>query len=335
MNKFFYQFTVFQNEHIPQAADALVRQSAELRKRFPLLPERIQDKKAASSFLQALCEKSKGKGCILLQQNEIVSFILGYYDKNPFFGDYMWVPFGGIVLPHENSFEAFRALYTAAGELWIKDKILNHYLICPALDDWMQSAFSLSFGQEQVYAIAPLQGERDEISLPDGLSMREIKPSDAGQLAQKCHWIAEHLNRAPVWAPVPVEHMENIRAGYAELANDDTSTTWVALDGEEIVSYVCVYTEDIGAIHYLGVPQAAHFSIAATDPAYRGRGIGRALFTHILNIAREQGHDRIFTDWRITNLEASRYWPTFGFEPFSYRLLRRVNPAYQPFTPPD
>ena len=310
----------------------LVRQSAELRKRFPLLPERIQDKKAANSFLQALFEKSKGKGCVLLQQNEMVGFMLGYYDENVFFGRHVWVPFGGIALPHKNTFDAFRALYTAAGEIWIKDNILNHYLICPAVNIWMQAAFSLSFGQEQVYAAAPLQAERDEISLPDGFSMREVKPGDAGQLAVKCHWIAERLNQAPVWAPVPDEHMENIRLGYAELANDDTSTTWVALDGKEIISYVCVFPEEIGAIHYLGDPQTAHFAIAATHPAYRGRGIGRALFTHILSIAREQGHDRIYTDWRITNLEASRYWPTFGFEPFSYRLLRRINPAFSPFT---
>ncbi len=313
----------------------LVRQSVEWRKRFPLLPERIQDKEAAGNFLKALSEKSMGKGCVLLQQDEMVGFMLGYYDENLFFGKYAWVPFGGIALPHENSFESFRALYTAAGEIWVKDNILNHYLICPAMDAWLQAAFSLSFGQEQVYAAASLQEERDEFSLPDGFSMREIEPADAGQLAKKCHWIAERLNQAPVWAPVPDGHIENIRAGYAELANDDTSTTWVALDGNEIISYVCVYPEEVGAINYLGDLKTAHFSIAATDPAYRGRGIGRALFTHILNITREQGYDRIFTDWRITNLEASRYWPTFGFNPFSYRLLRRVNSLYRPFTPPD
>jgi len=54
-----------------------------------------------------------------------------------------------------------------------------------------------------------------------------------------------------------------------------------------------------------------------------------------MNVAHEQGYEQIFTDWRTTNLEASGYWPTFGYEAFSYRMLRRVNPIYKPFTPPD
>ena len=327
------EFNLFSKDYLEDAAAVLADQSQRILKRFPLLPRRICDLEVAQHFLEALLNHSQSNGMVMLESERVVGFILGYYDKNPFFGDHMWVPFGGIALPHENSYEVFRALYAAAGDVWVRDGILSHYLICPALDDWMRSAFSLSFGQEQVYAIAPLQEERKEISLPAGFTMREVIPADAAQLAAKCYWIAEHLNRAPVWAPVPAEHLENIRPAYAELANDDTSTTWVALDEEEIVSYVCIYTEDIGAIHYLGVLQAAHFSAAATHPAYRGKGIGRALFTHILNVACEQGHDRIFTDWRITNLEASRYWPTFGFEPFSYRLLRRVNPLYKPFLP--
>ena len=326
------EFRLFTADYLNDAAILLAEQSQYLIECFPLLPQRIRDPQITRLFLEALIDRSKGKGTIMLENGKMIGFMLGYYDENPFFSKHVWVPFGGIVLPQKNSFDALRILYAAAGDIWVKEGILNHYLICPAVADWLQAAFSLSFGQEQVYAVASLQEEKKEIFLPAGFSMRQVKPDDADQLAAKCHWIAEHLNQAPVWAPVPAEHLENMKPAYAELANDDTSTTWVVLDGNEIVSYANIYTEDIGAICYLGDPQAAHFSIGATHPAYRGRGIGRALFTHILNVAREQGHDRIFTDWRITNLEASRYWPTFGFTPFSYRLLRRVNPLYKPFT---
>lgn len=335
MDEFSYQFTMFQKEHISQAAVILANQSVEMRKRFSLLPERIQDKETARIFLQALYEKSGGKGCNLLQQGEIVGFMLGYYDSNYFFGSHVWVPFGGIALQQEQPYAALRALYAAAGDIWIKDGILNHYLVCPAVEEWLQAGYSLSFGQEQLYAVASAKATRDEPPLPTGISIREVQPGDASQLFNKVHWIAAHLNKAPVWEPVPDEHLEAIRPGYAELADDDTSTTWVALDGDEIVSYVAIYTVDIGAIHYLGSEKAAHFAAAATHPAYRQRGIGRALFTHILNVAHEQGYEQIFTDWRTTNLEAARYWPTFGYETFSYRMLRRVNPIYKPFNSPD
>jgi len=335
MDKSIPQFTAFKKEHIPSAADLLAKQSTEMRKLFPLLPERIQDKEVAHIFLQALYDKSSGKGCVMLQQDEIVGFMLGYYDNNYFFGSHVWVPFGGIALPQEQPYAALRALYAAAGDIWIKDGILNHYLVCPAIEEWMQAGYSLSFGQEQLYAVASTKEAWTEPSLPTGISMREVQPGDASQLFNKAHWIAAHLNKAPVWEPVPDEHLKAIQPGYAELADDDTSTTWVALDGDEIVSYVAIYMVDIGAIHYLGSEKAAHFAVAATNPVYRQRGIGRALFTHIMNVAHEQGYEQIFTDWRTTNLEAAGYWPTFGYKTFSYRLLRRVNPIYKPFTPPD
>ncbi|HOJ00906.1 MAG TPA: GNAT family N-acetyltransferase [Anaerolineaceae bacterium] len=328
------EFQIFTPHHVDDAATLLVAQSTSMLKRFPLLPERVGNLHAAKIFLSALLEKSEARGMLMLEKNKVVGYLLGYYDDNPFFGRHVWVPFGGTVVPQSQAYGAIRALYAAAGDIWIGDGILNHYWVCPALDDWLKAGFSLSFGQEQVYAVAPLKEREAGTALPAGITMRVVQPGDAQQLAQKGHWIAAHLNGAPVWEPVPPEHLENIRPAYAELANDDTSTTWVALDGEEIVSYVTIYTVDIGAIHYLGSQKAAHFATAATDPAYRARGIGRALATQIFNIAGEQGYETMFTDWRITNLEAARYWPTFGFEPFAYRLLRRVNPRYQRFEMP-
>jgi hypothetical protein len=109
MNKFPYQFATFQKEHISQVAGILANQSTEMRKRFPLLPSRIQDKETARIFVQALYEKSGGKGCVMLQQDEIVGFMLGYYDSNYFFGSHVWVPFGGMALPGSKPYAAWRA----------------------------------------------------------------------------------------------------------------------------------------------------------------------------------------------------------------------------------
>lgn len=325
------EFNTFSSKYIEDAATLLVDQSKSMLQHFPLLSERISDLQVAHTFLTALVAKSEERGMVMIEKNKIIGYMLGYYDDSPFFGKHVWVPFGGIALPRSEEYDLLRVLYANAGDIWIRDGILNHYLVCPALPEWLKAGFSLSFGQEQVYAVASALEEKKEMPLPDGITMREICPGDANQLAEKGHWIAAHLNGAPVWEPVPAEHLETIRPAYAELADDDTSTTWVALNEDEIVSYVTTYTVDIGAIHYMGTPKAAHFATAATDPAYRAKGIGRALFTHILNITHEQGYESIFTDWRTTNLEAARYWPTFGFEPFAYRLLRRVNPHYQLF----
>lgn len=321
----------FIEQHLTEAADLLAAQSEQYLNDFPVLPAHIADRERAFTFLNALFEKTEGKGVVMFEKDRMVGYMIGYYDQNVFFGRHVWVPFGGFSIAASNEYQNLRALYAAAGDIWIRDGILNHYLVCPAVQEWQRAAFSLSFGQEQAYAVSSTIEERPEILPPQGITIREVQPEDASQLAASGHWIAAHLNKAPVWEPVPQQHLTEVRQGYAELADDDTSTTWIALDGEKLVAYVAIYTVDIGAIHYLGTPKAAHFAAAATHPEYRKRGIGRALFTHILNVAHQQGYEQIFTDWRTTNLEADCYWPTFGFCPFAHRLLRRVNPIYQPF----
>jgi ribosomal protein S18 acetylase RimI-like enzyme len=236
-----------------------------------------------------------------------------------------------MALRKQSDTETLRQVYAAAGQHWIEDHVLNHYLVCPAIPEWLQTGFSLSFGQEQAYAIASVKHERPHIDPPEGIIIREVQPSDADQLFAIGHWIAAHLNTAPVWEPVPQQHLDNILPEYAKLANDPESTTWVAVDGDQIVAYVVIYTVDTGPEHLLGIPNAAHFAVAATHPHYRNRGIGKALYTRILNVAQQQGYHTMFTDWRTTNLPAASYWPGYGFEPFAYRLLRRVNPIYEPF----
>ena len=47
---------------------------------------------------------------------------------------------------------------------------------------------------------------------------------------------------------------------------------------------------------------------------------GRAMLTW----AHERGHEIIVTDWRVTNLLASRFWPSRGFRPTFLRLYRHI-----------
>jgi len=321
----------FKKEYIQRAADLLVVQSKYLIEQFPLLPKRITELEASQSFLNTLLKKPDAHGVVAVDGDQITGFMLGTYDKNIFFGRYVWVPFGGFALRDMNDTDLLRKLYAAAGDQWVQDNVLNHYIVCPDVANWQQAFFSLTFGQEQACAVAPARQLKKSPEPLHGIVLREIQPHDADQMHTKAHWISEHLNQAPVWEPVPDEHLKKARPIYAEMASDPTSTTWVALDGNQIVSYACIYGVAVGDDQLLGIPKAAHFGAAATDPKYRRKGIGRALFTHLLNIARQQGYEIILTDWRTTNLTAARYWLTFGFVPFAYRLLRRVNPIYAPY----
>jgi hypothetical protein len=49
-----------------------------------------------------------------------------------------------------------------------------------------------------------------------------------------------------------------------------------------------------------------------------------ALTTHALAYTAEQGYPRLKTNWRVTNLGASRFWPARGFQLTHIRLARRL-----------
>ena len=40
--------------------------------------------------------------------------------------------------------------------------------------------------------------------------------------------------------------------------------------------------------------------------------------------ARERGHEVMVTDWRVTNLLSSRFWPARGFRETFLRLYRHI-----------
>jgi ribosomal protein S18 acetylase RimI-like enzyme len=73
-------------------------------------------------------------------------------------------------------------------------------------------------------------------------------------------------------------------------------------------------------------PKTFTFSIAATRPESRGRGIGTALTWTCLAHGRDQGYEYCYTDWISPNLAASRLWPRFGFREVAYRLTKQINP---------
>ena len=69
---------------------------------------------------------------------------------------------------------------------------------------------------------------------------------------------------------------------------------------------------------------AAYLAFAITHPDARGSGAGVALTTACFAWARDHGHETMVTDWRVTNLLASRFWPSRGFRTSFLRLHRLI-----------
>jgi GNAT superfamily N-acetyltransferase len=73
------------------------------------------------------------------------------------------------------------------------------------------------------------------------------------------------------------------------------------------------------------VPQGSiDLAGCATDLRVRGTGLGVALTNYVIGWAAENGFETMSTDWRLTNLVASRFWPARGFRPAFIRVYRSI-----------
>ena len=75
----------------------------------------------------------------------------------------------------------------------------------------------------------------------------------------------------------------------------------------------------------LARPDGACFlAFAVTDPEARGLGAGTALTRAAFAWAHRAGYRSMVTDWRVTNLLSSRFWPRRGFRTTFLRLYRSI-----------
>lgn len=96
-------------------------------------------------------------------------------------------------------------------------------------------------------------------------------------------------------------------------------------DGRVVGAFQLVPVE-LSSVHSgLARPEgAALLAWAATEPDVRGSGAGVALTQAAFAWASERGYETMVTDWRVTNLLASRFWPARGFRETFLRLYRHL-----------
>jgi ribosomal protein S18 acetylase RimI-like enzyme len=187
---------------------------------------------------------------------------------------------------------------------------IAHYVEVAAGDEAaLASWFALGFGQQQVYASRPVE------PIPYAGPVR-VRPGDLETALTLSAVLFDHLRGAPVWSGVAERPAEEVRQEWDDFLAEPRTANFVAeLDGRVVAHFV---------LGDEGEPGVTRLAVAATLPEARGRGAVRALASAGFAWAAEQGYARCDTDWRSTNLEASRCWTALGFRPTRHRLHRLV-----------
>jgi GNAT superfamily N-acetyltransferase len=179
----------------------------------------------------------------------------------------------------------------------------------------------VSFGQQHAYGIR----EVPDVAWPEGIRRAEERDLDA--LVELAPLLQDHQTLSPVFGGgLPEESEDELRAGILEdLAKDELGNLVAEQDGRIVGAFQIVPAELSSVHESLARPErAALLGWAATRPDVRGSGAGLALTEASFAWARERGHETMVTDWRVTNLLASRFWPARGFRESFLRLYRRI-----------
>jgi ribosomal protein S18 acetylase RimI-like enzyme len=293
----------FSDGDLEAAAALLAERHARHREAEPLLPADVDFR----AEVEALWRQPGASGAVSKG-----GFLIAAPREDPIWGPNVWVELAGHAAQEP---EVARDLYALAAERWVEDGNTRHYVIVPAHDAALLDAwYRLGFGQQHVVALREVPGE---VPWPDGI--REARPEDMEELVALAPLLADHQTLAPVFGPGRVDwDEEDLRR---KIAEDVAAGNLLVAEREGSLAG-CIYMDVREA--ELHRPRSAFLAWAATSPEVRGGGLGVALTQASLAWARSRGFDVIATDWRVTNLLASRFWPARGFRATFLRLYRSI-----------
>ena len=171
-----------------------------------------------------------------------------------------------------------------------------------------------------------------EIENPTGIEIhvaRRNNVEDKKRIGVLSTIQVSNLSLAPYWHSTPPEDYEDMRQGWGDelLGDESTWTVWLATEKDTPLGMIGTRPEAEEPTKMLASPRTMYVSIASTEPASRGRGIGTALTWECLKHARENGFETCYINWNSPNFLASRFWPRFGFTEVGYRLSKQIAPT--------
>lgn len=88
------------------------------------------------------------------------------------------------------------------------------------------------------------------------------------------------------------------------------------------VGYLWAEDQARSASPFKNATRAVSLNHISVDPAYRRRGVGRALYSEAEAEARRRGIDRVVMDHWTFNTDAAAFFESLGFESFNIRMRK-------------
>jgi GNAT superfamily N-acetyltransferase len=303
----------FGDAHVDAAAELLAGRHARHREAEPLLPE-ISDFRP---HVEAAWQADGAAGVFAHRGGRPAAYLFG--DPRRYGAGGTWVVAGSRAHALAGDSETMRDIYAAAAEIWLDAGHTRHGVYVPSFDAPLVDAwFRLSFGSSGALA---MRSTGPEAPFEAAVTIRPGGPADLEDAVQLERALYDSMVPAPSFSGLEAPPPDELAARWRDTWDDRRFVHFIAERDGHVLGQIVMYKRPAS----LRVPQnAIDLAHAATDPSVRGSGVGRALTAHVLAWAHEAGYPVMTTEWRMTNLWASRFWPRRGFRPAFLRLYRSI-----------
>jgi GNAT superfamily N-acetyltransferase len=305
----------FSEEHLDAAGELLCKRHRRHRDAEPLLTEPAD----YHGEVEKLWGADGASGVVGIRDGTVVGYVLGLRKADTVWGPNVWVEPAGHAADEA---EDVRDLYGAAAGVWVGDGRTRHYVQVPASDrSLLEAWYRLSFGQQHAMAVTTIP---QEAGPPDGARLATKDDLDA--IIDLTPVLPDHQDASPVFGTAPRETEEELRTDItADLENDEIANFVAEVDGR-VVGNLVICPASLSSTHsgLARIEGSALLAYAATLPDVRGLGTGVAMTNAGFAWARERGYEVMVTDWRVTNLLSSRFWPRRGFRETFLRMYRSI-----------
>jgi ribosomal protein S18 acetylase RimI-like enzyme len=312
------EIRAFSDDDLVAAGELLARRHRRQRAVEPLLSARYENAAVAQAEVEALWRRDGASGVLAARNDRAVGFLVGV-PRDESWGANVWVEPAGHAVDEA---EDLRDLYAAAGRTWVEQGRTRHYALVPNDTALVDAWFRVGFGQQHAHGIREIDGPAEY-----PLGVRRAEERDLDTMVAMSPLISEHQSLSPVFGPSPRQRdEEELRAELlADIADGEIGELVFERNGRVLGSLEVVPVERGSTHASLARPDgAALLGWIATFPDVRGSGAGVALTEACFAWALRRGYRTMVTDWRVTNLLSSRFWPKRGFRTSFLRLYRSI-----------
>ncbi len=113
--------------------------------------------------------------------------------------------------------------------------------------------------------------------------------------------------------------------GILEILSNALTPVFVAVDGDYVLGYAFCEIISQEKTNNLYARKCYYIDDLCVDKDYRGRGIGRRLYEHVLTCAQEQGCDALTLNVWHLNEGAIKFYQKVGMSPLKTLMERKIS----------